>query len=105
MDKISIVYTTHESSEAALALANKAVEAGLAACVNVLPDMVSVYKWQGVVEEHEEVVMLFKTNTAKVEELKSWIEKYHSYDTPAILIWDAGTTSGYFQFIVQRAHT
>ena len=60
-DKAVLIYATYPDPETAEAGGRALVEAGLAACVNILPGMVSVYRWEGAVERSEECVMIIKT--------------------------------------------
>ena len=62
------------------------VEAGLAACVNILPGMRSIYRWQGKIENDDEVVAIFKSQASRADELIAAIEDRHPYDTPAIVV-------------------
>lgn len=59
----------------------------LAACVNILGAVRSVYRWQGAVERADEVAMIVKTTEALFERLAARVRTLHSYDTPAIVAW------------------
>ena len=61
------------------------VEAGLAACVNLLPRVQSVYRWQGAVESASEVPLLIKTTAGRYGELEAAIRALHPYDVPEII--------------------
>src|SRR5690606_13784388 len=61
------------------------VEQRLAACVNILPGMVSHYWWEGRVERGEEVVMILKTRAALAEAVRAAVKEVHPYSTPAIV--------------------
>ena len=61
------------------------VEAGLAACVNLLPRVQSVYRWQGAVESASEVPLLIKTTAGRYGELEAAIRSLHPYDVPEII--------------------
>ncbi len=78
---LSACPTSEESERIALA----AVNLRLAACVQIFPQMRSVYRWQGKVESAAEHLLLFKTTSAKFELLRSKIEELHSYEVPEIL--------------------
>lgn len=69
-------------------LAAGMVEAGLAACVNILTGVRSHYVWDGEVCEDPEHTLLIKTTEASFGELESWIQKHHSYDVPEIVALD-----------------
>ena len=80
-----IVFMTASNGEEAARLAEMLVGAHLAACVQILPEMESVYRWQGKVERAPEVLLLAKTTRAKFEELEREVRALHSYDTPEII--------------------
>jgi periplasmic divalent cation tolerance protein len=86
MERAVFVYTTYPSIVEAEAAGRSLVERRLAACVNILPGMISHYRWEGKVERGEEVVMLIKTRASLAEEVRSAVKAMHSYDTPAILV-------------------
>lgn len=97
MDRPVLVYTTYPSLVEAEQAGRSLVEARLAACVNILPGMVSIYRWQGAIERADEVVMIIKTQPALAERVKAAVEANHPYDVPAILFID--TTGGGKPFI------
>jgi periplasmic divalent cation tolerance protein len=86
MDRAVFVYTTYPSIVEAEESGRALVERKLAACVNILPGMISHYRWQGAIERGEEAVMLIKTRAALAEEVRAAIKARHSYTTPAILV-------------------
>ncbi len=85
-NKTVLVYTTFPSLEAAEAEGAALVDAGLAACVNILPAMVSIYRWKGERQRDSEAVMLVKTRRDLAEKVVDAVAARHSYETPAILI-------------------
>ena len=84
---IVTVYATFGSDEEARRIARMLVEERLAACANVLAPCHSIYRWQGKVEEAEEVPVLFKTRAAGAQRLIARIGALHSYDVPAAVAW------------------
>ncbi|WP_075256124.1 divalent-cation tolerance protein CutA [Herbaspirillum camelliae] len=66
-------------------IADALVEQGLAACVNILPAVRSVYRWQGKVQRDTEVPVLIKTTQARYQELEQAILQAHPYDVPEII--------------------
>ena len=62
------------------------LELRLAACVNILPGMISYYWWNGALERGEEVVMIIKTRDLLTEQVSAAVKAMHSYETPAILV-------------------
>jgi periplasmic divalent cation tolerance protein len=80
-----VVLCTAGSNEEALGIAKALVDERLAACVNVLPAVQSIYRWQGKIETAEEVLMVIKTTRERFEALKTRIGELHTYDTPEII--------------------
>ena len=85
-----IVFNTVPSSEEGETLARVMVEANLAACVQILPRMTSVYVWKGEVQTENEHLLLIKTTKEKYPELEKYITENHSYDVPEIVAIEAG---------------
>ncbi len=86
MDRAVFVYTTWPSAADAETAGRALVERRLAACVNILPGMISFYRWEGAVERAEEAVMLIKTRASLADAVSDAVKELHSYDTPAILV-------------------
>ncbi len=86
MERAVFVYTTYPSVAEAEKAGNTLVGAGLAACVNILPGMVSIYRWQGTIERGTEAVMIIKTRASLAEQVRARVKETHPYDTPAILV-------------------
>lgn len=80
-----VVFMTAANGEEASRLAEMLVGAHLAACVQILPEMESVYRWQGNIERQSEVLLLAKTTRAKFAELEREVRALHSYNTPEII--------------------
>jgi periplasmic divalent cation tolerance protein len=83
-DKI-IVLTTCESSQDAQTIAETLVEKRLAACVNILPGLKSVYRWQGKVENATELLLLIKTRRGLFEQLSAELARIHPYEVPEVI--------------------
>ena len=95
-----IVLTTTSSTEEAESLATGLVESRLAACVQILPKMTSVYAWEGKVEKESEHLLLIKTLPEKYKAVEKYILARHSYDTPEIVAIDAEKVSdGYLKWL------
>jgi periplasmic divalent cation tolerance protein len=77
-----IVLTTAGSAEEAQKIAGHIVEQRLAACVNIVPKIESVYRWQGKVESSAEWLLLIKTTVEKFPNVRTAIRELHSYDLP-----------------------
>jgi periplasmic divalent cation tolerance protein len=85
-DEPVLLYTTYPSVVEAEQAGRKLVDAGLAACVNVIPGMRSVYRWQGKIEDANEAVMIVKTRMSLAEKVTAGVKSGHSYETPAVLV-------------------
>jgi len=81
-----MLYTTFPSLVEAEKAGQALVEDRLAACVNILPGMISHYRWRGAVERAEEAVMLIKTRASLAEPVRAAVKASHPYETPAILV-------------------
>lgn len=86
MERAVIVYTTYPSVVEAEKAGRAIVEQRLAACVNILPGMVSHYWWQGVIERGEEAVMIIKTRASLADAVRAAVKAAHSYTIPAVLV-------------------
>jgi periplasmic divalent cation tolerance protein len=82
MTDTRIVLTTAGSEEEARKIAHHLVENRLAACVNIVPQVESIYRWQGKVDSSREWLLLVKTANEKFEVVRDAICKLHSYDVP-----------------------
>jgi periplasmic divalent cation tolerance protein len=80
-----IVFMTASNGEEATRLADLLIGAHLAACVQILPEMESVYRWEGKIERQSEVLLIAKTTAAKLAELDREVRALHSYETPEIV--------------------
>lgn len=84
-DEPIVVFVTAASGEEATRLADLLIGAHLAACVQILPEMESVYRWQGQIERQSEILLIVKTSAGKFAELEREVRALHSYDTPEIV--------------------
>jgi periplasmic divalent cation tolerance protein len=81
-----LVLTTFPADGDAETCASTLVQEGLAACVNLLPPMRSIYRWKGVIERADERQLLIKTTAAKVAALESRLKALHPYEVPEFLV-------------------
>jgi periplasmic divalent cation tolerance protein len=86
MPDFKIVLSTCANSQEAERIAHSLVEQRLAACVNILPGVQSIYRWKGSVETAAEVLMLIKTSPAHIPKVQSTIAGLHSYEVPEFLV-------------------
>ncbi len=86
MTNVKLIYITTKDIEEAKHIGKTLIEEHLAACVNILPQMISMYYWQGSLQRDEEAVLIAKTTASLVDQLIQKIKELHSYSTPAILV-------------------
>lgn len=97
--EIAIVLTTIGADPDAEVLAKTLVDERLAACVNVLPPMASIYRWKGKVEQGREHQLVIKTRRALVDRLQARLRELHPYDLPEFIVLDAGASAGYLSWV------
>ena len=86
MEDAVVALVTAPDEDTAASLARAFVESRLAACVNLVPRIRSIYRWQEKVEDEAEVLMLVKTRRALVAALQARLLELHPYDTPELLV-------------------
>ena len=103
MDEILLVLTNLPNRESAQRVANAVIESHAAACINMLAECTSVYRWQGKIETASEVPLLIKTTRAAYLQLEAVIRSHHPYDLPEIIAVSVNAgLPGYLQWIVQE---
>jgi len=80
----SLVYITAGNMEEARKIGKKLVEERLVACVNLFP-VSSIFRWQGGIDEENEVAIIAKTKTGKVKNIEKRVKELHSYDVPCVV--------------------
>lgn len=90
------LYAIFADSEEATRIARAMVAERLAACVNILTPCRSVYRWEGRIEEATETPALFKTRPALAPRLMARIAELHSYEVPAMTLWEAAAVPASF---------
>ena len=95
-----VVFLTAPNGEEATRLADLLIGAHLAACVQILPEMESVYRWEGKIERQSEILLIAKTTATKFADLEREVRALHSYETPEIIAVPlvAGSTP-YFEWL------
>lgn len=82
---MQIILSTTSNLQEAQKIAKSLVEKHLAACVNIVPQIISCYEWEGEIQNDNEALMIIKTSKAKADEVKAEILKLHSYTLPEII--------------------
>lgn len=85
MEPVNLVYMTAGSKDEAFTIGRTLVAKKLAACVNVIDQMNSIFEWEGEVQHDTEVVLIAKTAESRVPELIETVKAEHSYDCPCIV--------------------
>jgi len=94
------VLVTAPKGDVAASLARALVEERLAACVNVVPDVRSFYRWEGVVQDDAEVLLVVKTRADRTEALAARVQELHPYDLPEVLeLAAAGGSAAYLDWV------
>ena len=100
MEKFIMIITTTETEEEAEKIAEIVVSEKLAACVQIIPSIKSVYRWQGKVEKSKEQLLFIKTKTGLFEKVEKAIKENHSYEVPEIVAVPINNGSKeYFEWI------
>ena len=101
--RMVVVYATFPDLATAERVGRDLVDMRLAACVNILPGMRSIYQWKGAVETADEVVMIIKTRATAAENVMGAVIERHPYETPALLIFDVlGGSSDYIGWLLDE---
>lgn len=80
-----VVFSTCPTQQSAEEMAQHLIELRLAACVNILPNLKSIYRWQGNIETATEFLMIIKTSSDNYQKLEEVLRKIHPYNTPEII--------------------
>jgi len=84
-EDLIVVYTTAGSEDQAARIATALVEENLAACVNIVPGIHSVYRWKGKIEKDKEYLLIIKSAALRFDALRERIRTLHSYELPEII--------------------
>jgi uncharacterized protein involved in tolerance to divalent cations len=83
--EVIIVYSTFPNKETARQIGTQLIEKQLAACVNLLPQIESIYQWNGEMNHDEEFLMVMKTTKGRYEELEKTLTQLHPYECPELI--------------------
>ena len=90
---MALIYITTKDEEEAIAIGELIVKERLAACSNIIPDMKSIYWWEGSIEKDNEAILLLKTLEENVDKVISRVKEVYSYDNPCIIALPVLTSS------------
>ena len=94
---VLLVLSTCPDRDTAQRLGSALVESRLAACVNIIPGVTSVYRWNGRIERDDECLLLVKTTDANYQRLESWLTDEHPYELPELIA--VRTTRGLHDYL------
>ena len=94
---ISVIYTTIDNIKDARKIANYLIEEQLVACVNILSDVESIYKWKGKIEHETEFILIAKTVNENVLKTINRIKELHNYELPDIIA--IPVNNGYIDYL------
>ncbi len=97
MSESLVVFVTCGSEEEGLKIAHALVEERLAACVNLVSPIRSIYRWEGKVWDEKEWLLIIKTQTARFEDVEKKVKSLHSYSVPEIIALPI--TKGYSSYL------
>ncbi|MBW2242781.1 MAG: divalent-cation tolerance protein CutA [Deltaproteobacteria bacterium] len=103
-DDVQLVLVTAPNGEVAAQLGRTLVEERLAACVNVVPGLRSIYRWEGEIQDDAEVLLMVKTRADRLDSLTRRVQELHPYDVPEILALPiAGGSQAYLAWVRSEA--
>lgn len=103
LEKIVLGYVTTKNVREARKIGEALIDKRLAACVNIIPNMISVYRWQGKVEKASEVILLIKSTVNKRTKITDEVKRLHSYTLPCVLFFETkGGNLDYSQWLNQE---
>jgi len=99
-EPVHVVLVTAPGLAVGTELARRLVEEGLAACVNLVPGVRSIYRWQGAVQEDAEILLIAKTRAARVDALAARVRALHPYELPEVIAFAvAGGSEPYLDWV------
>lgn len=97
MTPVRILFSTIDSKQSAQRIAHQLVEERLAACVNIISNVTSIYKWKGTTEEADEYLLVIKTPEDRLKKLIARIVELHPYDAPEVMAFPV--EDGYLPYL------
>jgi periplasmic divalent cation tolerance protein len=105
-DKPVLIYSTYPSAAEAERIGGALVDRGLAACVNILPGMTSIYVWEGKRQHDSEAAMIVKTRTGLADAVIAEARKLHPYSNPAFVVLPIeGGSADFLRWIMEQTAT
>jgi periplasmic divalent cation tolerance protein len=100
--KVIMAYVTTKNQKEALSIGTKLIEKKLAACINIIPSMISRYEWEGKIETVRESILIVKSLAHKKKVLIKEIKQMHSYSVPCVMFFDvSGGNKDYVDWLGQ----
>ncbi|QSB05867.1 divalent-cation tolerance protein CutA [Natronoglycomyces albus] len=96
------IVVTCPSPESASELAELLIQERLAACAQSIQQVMSIYRWEGRVENEPEARLAIHTSARLVEEVRAAVDQFHPYDLPCFLVFDVRTSPGYAAWVAEE---
>ncbi|MEF3280024.1 MAG: divalent-cation tolerance protein CutA [Elusimicrobiota bacterium] len=96
MAKYKICFVTTDNKEVAEKIANELVSQKLAACVNIIPSITSIYRWEGKIEKSKEFMLVIKTKSVLVKDVIIAVKNMHNYSLPETIFFDISDGSSQY---------
>ncbi|HCI71661.1 MAG TPA: divalent-cation tolerance protein CutA [Balneola sp.] len=103
---LRFLYITTENKDQASDLGRKIIDADLAACVNIIPAMESIYKWENEIHTNSEAILIVKTHISKVQAVTHFLKENHSYECPCVISLNIAEDEGnpeYLKWLYESA--
>ena len=101
---VRVVLITAPTGEPATLLARALVEERLAACVNLIPEVRSVYRWEGAVQDEAEALLVVKTSAERCAALAARVRELHPYEVPEVLVLPtSGGSTSYLEWVITES--
>ena len=100
---VVVIYSTIDDVKQAQKIANVLVEEKLVACVNIIPNIISIYRWKGKIENDDECIIIAKTTDSNVKKVIQRIKTLHTYELPDIIVLPIiGGLKEYLEYITNE---